>query len=65
MWKRKILRKVHGPVTEKGVWKIRTNQELLKLFKPLNLIADTERRNLKSLGHVIRMDQTRIPKKFF
>jgi hypothetical protein len=28
MWERKILRKVYGPVTEKGVWRIRRNEEL-------------------------------------
>jgi len=27
-WERKILRKIHGPVTGQGVWRIRTNQEL-------------------------------------
>jgi hypothetical protein len=27
-WERKILRKVHGPVAEQGIWRIRTNQEL-------------------------------------
>jgi hypothetical protein len=39
--------KVHGPVTERGVWKMRTSQELRKLYKTLDLIADTERRKLK------------------
>jgi hypothetical protein len=27
-WERKILRKVYVPVPEKGIWRIRTNQEL-------------------------------------
>jgi hypothetical protein len=25
-WERKILRKVYGPVTEQGVWRIRKNE---------------------------------------
>lgn len=38
------ISKKHGPETEKGAWKIRTNQEVTKLFQKLNLTADTERR---------------------
>jgi hypothetical protein len=34
-WERKILRKVHGAVTEQGVWRIRTNQEQRELYKTL------------------------------
>jgi hypothetical protein len=28
IWERKILRRMYGPVAEKGMWKIRANQEL-------------------------------------
>jgi hypothetical protein len=35
MWEREILRKVYGPVTEEGVWRIRRNEELRELYKPL------------------------------
>jgi hypothetical protein len=28
MWERKILRSMHGPVAEQGIWRIRTNQEM-------------------------------------
>jgi hypothetical protein len=28
IWERKILRKIYGPVAEKGIWKRRANQEL-------------------------------------
>jgi hypothetical protein len=28
IWERKILRKIYGTVAEKGMWKIRANQEL-------------------------------------
>jgi hypothetical protein len=33
--RRKILRKVYRPVTEEGVWRIRTNKELRELSKLL------------------------------
>jgi hypothetical protein len=28
-WGRKVLRKVYGPVTKQGMWKIETNPELI------------------------------------
>ena len=35
---RNILR-IHGPVVEKGIWRIRTNQELRKLYRDLCIVA--------------------------
>jgi hypothetical protein len=40
MWERKILRRVYGPVTEQGVWRIRRNEELRELYKAPDLVAD-------------------------
>ena len=31
-WERKILRRIHGPVVEQGIRRIRTNQELKELY---------------------------------
>jgi hypothetical protein len=56
MWERKTLRKVYGPVTEQGVWKIRRN-ELGELYKAPDLVVDINRKRLEWLGYVIRMDQ--------
>jgi hypothetical protein len=33
-WGREFLKEVCGPVTEQGVWRIKTNQELKELYKP-------------------------------
>jgi hypothetical protein len=65
MWERKILRKVYGPVTEQGVWRIRRNEELRELYKAPDLVADIKSKQLEWLGHVIRMDQRRVVKKIF
>jgi hypothetical protein len=65
IWERKILRKVYGPVTEQGVWRIRRNEELRELIKAPELVADINRKQLKWLGHVTRMDQRRVVKKIF
>jgi len=36
--KRNILR-IHGPVVQKVIWRIRTNHELRKLYKDLHIVA--------------------------
>ena len=33
IFERKILRKIYGPVNEKGEWRIRYNKELYELYK--------------------------------
>jgi hypothetical protein len=55
MWERNILRKVYGPVTEQGVWRIRRNEELRELYKALDFVVDMNRKRLEWLGHVTRM----------
>jgi len=44
---RKMLRRVHEPVIEQGMWKIRTNQELRELYKDLDKTADIEKKRLE------------------
>jgi hypothetical protein len=61
-WDRKILRK-QGPVVEQGTWKVRTNQELRKLYKDLDKVAHINMKRLKWTGHVVRMKQGRTVKK--
>jgi hypothetical protein len=51
-----ILRKLYGPITERGVWGIPTNQELKELYTTPDLVADIKRR----MRHVIRVVPTRV-----
>jgi len=44
-WDRKILRRVHGPVVEQGIWRVRTDHELKEIYKYLDIVTDIERRN--------------------
>jgi hypothetical protein len=62
IWERKILRKVYGPITEQGVWRIIGNEELRELY---NLVVDIKRKRLEWLGHVTRIYQRRVVKKIF
>ncbi|PSN54726.1 hypothetical protein C0J52_04860 [Blattella germanica] len=54
-WKIKIF----GAVQERGVWRIRTNQELKELYKTTDLVGDIRRKRLEWDGHVLRIVQER------
>jgi hypothetical protein len=36
--------RIYGPVVEQGIWRIRTDQELWKLYKDLDIIADIKKK---------------------
>jgi hypothetical protein len=56
-WERKILRGMYGPVVEQGIFRIRTNGELMVLYKDLDVLVDIKQKILEWIGHVVRMDQ--------
>jgi hypothetical protein len=60
-WNRKVLR-IHGPVVEQGIWRMRTNQEQTELYKDPDIEADIKKKRLELTGHVARMDQGRALK---
>jgi len=46
-WDRKILRRVHGPAVQQGIWRIRINQELTEIYKYPDIIADIQNKRLE------------------
>jgi hypothetical protein len=62
MFERKILRRIYGPIQEEGRWHLRWNNELCSLYKDLNIVDDIKIRRLGWAGHIIRMEDERIPK---
>jgi hypothetical protein len=60
-WKRKILRRVYGPVVERGIRGISTNQELQELYEDLGIAAHKKR----EYRHLVRLDCGRVVKKIF
>jgi hypothetical protein len=44
------------------VWRISSNLELQNLYKSPDIVTEIKIRRLEWLGHVIRMDNTHIPK---
>jgi hypothetical protein len=60
----KILRRIFGPVqNEDGSWGIRMNHELSELIGNADIVRYIKSRRIAWLGHVMRMDEKRIPKR--
>ena len=51
----KILRKIYGPVNEKGEWRIRYNKELYELYKSSDIITDIKIARMRWAGPVQRI----------
>jgi len=64
-FERKILRRIYGPTQEGGRWRPRWNSELCSLYNEPNIVGDIKIRRLGWAGHIIRMEEERIPKKVF
>jgi hypothetical protein len=64
-WDRRILRRTYGLVVEQTIWRIRSNQELRKPHKDLDIVADIKKEAFEWIGHLVRMDQGRAVKKIF
>jgi hypothetical protein len=60
----KILRKIFGPERDKdGSWRIRMNHELSELIGNTDIGRFVKSRRIAWLGHVMWMDEKRIPKR--
>jgi hypothetical protein len=58
------LRKIYGPVqNEDGSWRIRMNYELNELIGNTDILRFIKSRRIAWLGHVMRMDDKRTPKR--
>ena len=58
-----ILRKIYGPTQEGGRRGPRWNSILYSLYNEPNIVEDTKIRRLGWAGHIIRMEEEKIPKK--
>jgi hypothetical protein len=62
-FERKVLRRVYGPVVDKGVWRIRYNNELCELMGGEDIVRFIKAQRIQWLGRVERMDETVMPKR--
>jgi hypothetical protein len=60
---RTTLRKLFGPVIEDDQWRLRTNVELEKLYKYVNIGTFIKLQRLRWMGHLQGMDDARNNKK--
>jgi ATP-dependent exoDNAse (exonuclease V) alpha subunit len=65
VFERKILRKIFGPNNENGICRIKTNQELDEIIKRKNIINIIRAQTLSWLGHIERMQGTRMVKAIY
>jgi len=54
IFERKILRRIYGPLIDKGDWRIRTNQELYLLYDEKDIVKFCKLSRLRWVGHVMR-----------
>jgi hypothetical protein len=64
-WEINILRKIYGPRSEQGVWRIRSNLEVQNMYKSPDIVTEIKVRRLERLVHVVKMEDTRQPKMVF
>jgi hypothetical protein len=58
------LRKIFGPVqNEDGSWRIRMNYKLNELIRNADIVRFIRSRIIAWLGHVMRMDDKKTPKR--
>jgi hypothetical protein len=62
-FERKVLRKIYGPVMDKGVWRIRYNSELCGLMGGEDIVRFIKAQRIQWLGHVEKVDETATPKR--
>ena len=62
-FERKVLRKLYGPVVDKGVWRIRYKDELSELMGGEDIVRFIKSQKIQWLGHVERMDETAMRKR--
>jgi hypothetical protein len=55
MGEESVEENIHGPVYDNGIWRIRTNKELMALYQELDIVAEIKKARLRWLGHVGRM----------
>ena len=59
-FERKILRRILGPINDRGTWRLRNNKEVYNNFKEPCISTIIKFKKLEWAGHVTRMENKRI-----
>jgi len=54
---------MYGPTHEGGCWHPRCNNKFYSLYNEPNIVENIKIRRLEWAGHIIRMEEEKIPKK--
>ena len=65
VFERKILRKIYGPLCDRGKRLIRWNQELYDIYDHIDVVKRIKIQRLRWLGHVARMDSSNLVRNVF
>ena len=65
VFERKILRKIYGPYSDNGEWRIRWNHELYEIYGDVDIARRIKIQRLRWLGHIARMDESEPARKVF
>jgi len=60
-----IFRRIYGLKYDNGEWKSMTNRELEEMSKGENTVKWIKEQRISWLGHLVRMEEDRMPKKIF
>jgi hypothetical protein len=60
-WEMKVSRRIYGPVSINGTWRIRTNRELENVYNISDILTEIKPRRTEWLGHILRMESSRVP----
>jgi hypothetical protein len=52
---------MYGSVSINGTWRLRSNRELETLYNRADFVAETKRRRIEWLGHILRRESSRVP----
>ena len=63
-FERKVLRRIYGPIQDKGRLHPRWNSDIYNLYNYHNIVGDIKIRRLGWAGHIITMEDGRVPKGF-
>ena len=63
VFENRMLRRIFGGTVSNGVWRIRHNAEIHRLYKSADILAELRARRLQWAGHVARMDDARTAKR--
>jgi hypothetical protein len=59
----KNLCRIYGPICKRGQWRKRNSRQSEELYNEPNITNIIKYSRLRWVGHVVRMDETELPKK--